>query len=61
MKKIIFTKEDKQAMIELIEWYRDEYHRKDWCHSEMIETIRTSDDEEELEMIAKTLDLWLYQ
>ena len=29
--------EDKQGLIELIEWYRDEYHKSDFCHTEMIE------------------------
>ena len=33
MQEFMFTEEDKQAMIELIEWYRDEYHRKDFGHS----------------------------
>ena len=34
--------EDKQGLIELIEWYRDEYHKSDFCHTEMIEKIRNS-------------------
>lgn len=40
--------EDKQGLIELIEWYRDEYHKSDFCHTEMIEKIKQIQNEKEL-------------
>lgn len=53
-----YSEDDKQALIELIEWYRDEWHRSDWCHSEWIETIRATDDEEEIALIERAVDDW---
>lgn len=55
----MFTEEDKEAMINLIEWYRDECHRSDWCHSKMIETIKTTNDEDELLVIEGVIDSWI--
>lgn len=59
MQELMFTEEDKQAMIELIEWYRDEYHRKDFGHSEMIEKIKTTSDAKELKFIESIVDGWI--
>ena len=59
MKEFMYTEEDKQAMIELIEWYRDEYHRKDFGHNEMIEKIKTTSDAEELKFIESVVDGWI--
>jgi hypothetical protein len=39
-RKMNRLEEDKQSLIELIEWYRDEYHKSDFCHTEMIEKIK---------------------
>lgn len=54
-----YSEEDKQALIDLIIWYRDEYHRKDFGHSEMIEKIKSTNDKKELGIIEQTVDLWL--
>ena len=51
--------EYKQALIELIEWYRDEYHKSDFCHTEMIEKIKQSQDEKELSTYEQIIDGWL--
>lgn len=53
-----YTKEDKQAIIEIIEWYRDEHHKKDYGHTEMIKTINTTTEEYDIELIERTLDEW---
>ena len=31
--------EDCEGLIDVLKWYRDEYHRNDWCHSEYIQTL----------------------
>lgn len=52
----------KEALIEIIEWYRDEWHRQDWCHSDLIAQIKAIDevdDEDQLEIIEKIVDGWL--
>ncbi len=51
--------EDKQGLIELIEWYRDEYHKNDFCHTEMIEKIRQIQNQKDLEIYEKVVDGWL--
>jgi hypothetical protein len=53
------TQEDRDALIALIEWYRDEYHRQDWCHTKMIETLRTKSDLESYEIIEAAVDNWI--
>ena len=58
----IWTKEDRQSLIDLIEWYRDDYHRNvNFCHSYklMIETIKTTTSEETLDIYEKIVDDWL--
>lgn len=49
----------KKELIEIIEWYRDEYHRQDFCHSSMIEKIKTLDDERYLTIYEQVVDGWL--
>lgn len=48
----------RQSLIELIEWYRDEYHHSDWCHSEMISKVLIASDEE-LDCYEQVVDGWL--
>jgi len=49
----------KQDLIRIIEWYRDEWHRRDWCHSEMIENIKKTNDDKQLEIYEQIVDGWL--
>ena len=51
--------EDKQALIELIEWYRDEWHKSDFCHTEMIEKIKQVKTKQELGIYEQVVDGWL--
>ncbi len=51
--------EEKQALIDLIIWYRDEYHKKDFCHTEMIDKIRQIVDAQELDQYWQIVDAWL--
>ena len=51
--------EDKISLIELIEWYRDDYHKKDFGHTQMIQEIRTIDNVKNLEPYNQVLDQWL--
>jgi hypothetical protein len=51
--------EDKKSLIELIEWYRDKYHKKDFGHREMIERIRSISDPKEFEPFEQIIDGWL--
>lgn len=50
---------DKQSLIELIEWYRDSYHKSDFCHSKMIDKINEIKNENELSVYEKIVDSWL--
>lgn len=49
----------KESLIKTIKWYRDEYHKKDFGHTEMIERIKETKDAKELEVFEQTLDGWL--
>ena len=51
--------EHKQALIDLIKWYRDEYHKKDFGHTEMMEEIAAITDAKDLEAYDRTTDMWL--
>ena len=53
--------ERRDVLIELIEWYRDEYHSHDPIHSEMIESIKElkHNDFKRLEMYERSVDDWL--
>lgn len=51
--------EDKNGLIDLIKWYRDEWHRVDGSHSEMIENVKKVQDEKELSFYEKIVDGWL--
>lgn len=56
---MMYTEEDKKAIIEIIEWYRDDYHKFDCGHNDMIETIRTTNDEGEIKLIEEIIDGWV--
>ena len=49
----------KISLIEIIEWYRDNYHKKDFCHSEMIEKIKQVTEENQLSYFEQIADGWL--
>lgn len=51
--------EQKESLIELIEWYRDEYHKKDSVHNDLIEKIKNTTDQKVLDLYEKTVDGWL--
>jgi hypothetical protein len=52
------SSEDRQALIDLIEWYRDEWHCKDFGHTRMINSIPVA-DEEALGLYWQITDQWL--
>ena len=51
--------DNKKALIDLITWYRDEWHKCDVAHTEMIEKIKETDDPKLLELYWKVTDGWL--
>jgi len=51
--------EDKKGLIDLILWYRDEWHKKDFGHTEMIEKIQLVTKIEDLDFFEQTVDGWL--
>jgi hypothetical protein len=51
--------EAKSSIIELIVWYRDKYHKKDFGHTKMIENINQITKIEDLDQFEQILDLWL--
>ncbi len=53
------TEEDKEGLIDLITWYRDEYHKNDFGHTEMIEQVKEATNDKELDMIERIADGWL--
>lgn len=50
---------DKQGLIDLIIWYRDEYHHGDWCHSELIERVKNATTYDHLDPIYQIVDGWI--
>lgn len=58
-RKMANLEEDKQSLIELIEWYRDEYHKNDFCHTEIIEKIKQVQNEKELLIYEQVVDGWV--
>lgn len=51
--------EDKKSLIKLITWYRDEWHKKDFGHTEMIEEIKKITESTQLNMYEQVVDGWL--
>ena len=49
----------KQALIDLIIWYRDEWHKGDFNHTEMIDKLRETNDPKVVELYEKIVDGWL--
>lgn len=50
---------DEAALIDLIQYYRDEYHKADWCHSDMIKKIEDGVDQKTLDLYWRITDDWL--
>jgi hypothetical protein len=55
----LYLKDNQLGLIHLIEWYRDEYHKTDFGHTKMIEEIKNTTDNNQLEKYYKILDGWL--
>ncbi len=51
--------EDKQSLIELIKWYRDEYHKVDFFHTKIIEKVQQIISMKEFLILEKIVDAWL--
>jgi len=52
--------DEQKALIELIEWYRDEYHRcKLGTHNDLIRRTREAESEDDIEQIWHVVDSWL--
>lgn len=52
--------EYKQSLIELLIWYRDEYHRTDkGGHDELIQQVEQATTQEELSPVEQIIDGWL--
>ena len=50
---------NKKALIDLIEWYKNSYHKADFCHTDMINKIKQIDNEADLEPYWQTVDGWI--
>lgn len=50
---------EKEALIDLIRWYKDEYHKQDFGHSKLIEEINKLTKSSELEPYYQVVDSWL--
>ena len=57
--KNLLLEEEKKEIIDLIKWYRDEYHFDDWCHSKMIEEIVNVKTLKDLDPYWAVVDGWL--
>jgi hypothetical protein len=53
------TSEDKESLISIIEWYKDEYHHNDMGHNSLIAKIVATDDDELLHSYEQIVDSWL--
>lgn len=49
----------KQDLIDTITWYRDEYHRNDFCHTKMIEDVKQVTSLNQLDDFWLIVDGWL--
>ena len=50
---------EKEDLVDVLLWYRDEYHHSDFGHSDMIAKVKVATTAEELERIEKVIDGWL--
>lgn len=51
--------EMKEALIDLITYYRNDYHKSDWCNTDLINKVKNTDDIKELLLYEKIVDDWL--
>lgn len=51
--------EEKQALIGILAWYRDEWHHMDHGHTRMMEEVRAATDAAQLEHYWQVTDGWL--
>ena len=51
--------EPRESLIDLIKWYRDVYHKTDWCHSDYIQQIESGATDHQVECIEQVVDGWL--
>ncbi|MEI8270489.1 MAG: hypothetical protein WCG45_03905 [bacterium] len=51
--------EEKQALIDLVIWYRDEYHKSEFGHNEMIEGIKEAKTSKDLDVFYQWTDSWI--
>jgi len=49
----------KEGLIDTIEWYRDEWHKNEFGHTDMIEEVKKATTIKELEPIERVVDMWL--
>lgn len=52
-------KHEKEALIHLIEWYRDKYHKTDFGHTDMIASIKKAKSVAQIEPYWQAVDGWL--
>lgn len=53
------TEDDKQGLIDLIVWYRDDYHKGDFGHDELIDRVKAASSDNEIEQVEKIVDGWI--
>lgn len=51
--------EEKRGLIDLIMWYRTDYHKSDFGHRELIEQVDAAQTTEDLESVYQVVDGWL--
>ncbi len=51
--------DQKETLISIIRWYRDEYHRHDINHTDMIAAVMAATQVDELERYWQATDAWL--
>lgn len=52
--------EDRLALIDLIRWYRDKYHRKDFGHTEYMKNLQSPDlTHKQFIIIEAIVDDWI--
>ena len=50
---------DKQGLIDLIEWYREKFHKPDSVCDDLIAAIRDAKTDAEFEQYNQVVDSWL--
>lgn len=60
MKNLVIDcfQEEKDSLIDLIIWYKTEYHKKDFGHDELIEKVNASKNKDDLNLIWEIVDGW---